>query len=60
VLAQGKGADSEACVESWMQGNAQAVDRCRQVLGDLQAGTQADFTMLSVAMGEIRALQRGS
>ncbi len=46
-------------VERWMALNDQAVSRCRQVLADLQGGGKPDFTMLSVAMGEIRSLQRG-
>ena len=33
------------------------VDRCSQVLADLRAHGSPDFTMLSVAMREIRAMQ---
>jgi glutamate dehydrogenase len=59
VLSHGDGGDPEVRIEAWMEVNAQAVARCQQVLTDLQGGAQADFTMLSVAMGEIRSLQRG-
>ncbi len=46
-----------ARVEAWIRDNQAVVDRCRQVLGDLQSSGQPDFAMLSVAMGEIRSLQ---
>ena len=48
---------ARARVDAWVKANRPAVDRCRQVLGDLQSSGQPDFAMLSVAMGEIRALQ---
>jgi glutamate dehydrogenase len=49
---------AESRVKAWIDDNADAVARCQQVLADLQASGQTDFAMLSVAMGEIRALQR--
>jgi glutamate dehydrogenase len=59
VLASAQGRSSaEQRVEGWLQDNAAALQRCRQVLDDLHSAPQADFAMLSVAMGEIRALQR--
>jgi glutamate dehydrogenase len=51
---------AESRVNAWIEDNAAAVARCQQVLADLQVSGQTDFAMLSVAMGEIRALQRGS
>ncbi len=46
-----------ARVDAWLKANQSPVDRCRQVLGDLQSSGQPDFAMLSVAMGEFRGLQ---
>ena len=40
-----------------MQVNAVAVNRCQHILSDLRAAGTPDFTMLSVAMREIRSLQ---
>ena len=47
-----------ARIKAWVDGNELAVNRCRQVLADLKSSGSTDFAMLSVAMGEIRALQR--
>ena len=49
---------TEARIRTWIDNNALAVSRWRQVLADLKAAGSIDFTMLSVAMGEIRGLQR--
>ena len=46
-------------VEAWLAQNRIPVARCRQILGDLSAAGHTDFTMLSVAMGEIRTLRQG-
>ena len=46
-------------VEAWLEQNRIPVARCRQILGDLAGAGQTDFTMLSVAMGEIRTLRQG-
>ena len=46
-------------VEAWLEQNRIPVARCRQILGDLSAAGSTDFTMLSVAMGEIRTLRQG-
>ena len=46
-------------VEAWLERNRIPVARCRQILGDLASVERTDFTMLSVAMGEIRALRQG-
>jgi glutamate dehydrogenase len=51
-------AGAEKRVEAWMDDNAAAVQRFQHVLADLHSSAQADFAMLSVAMGELRALQR--
>ena len=45
-------------VQAWLAQNRIPVARCRQILGDLGSAGQTDFTMLSVAMGEIRALRQ--
>ena len=47
-----------ARVAAWLEQNRIPVARCRQILGDLAGAGQTDFTMLSVAMGEIRALRQ--
>ena len=52
-----KSADAEARIAAWMQDNATAVNRCRQILSDLRAAGNTDFAMLSVAMREIRSLR---
>jgi len=44
-------------IDDWMQRNATAVARCRQILEDLKSGPTPDFAMLSVAMREIRGLR---
>ena len=49
---------TEARIRTWIENNVLAVSRWRQVLADLKAAGSIDFTMLSVAMGEIRGLQR--
>ena len=45
-------------VEAWLAQNRIPVARCRQILGDLASAGRTDFTMLSVAMGEIRTLRQ--
>ena len=46
-------------VEAWLEQNRIPVARCRHILGDLASAGRPDFTMLSVAMGEIRTLRQG-
>jgi glutamate dehydrogenase len=59
VLRAGKAADGpDARIEAWLSANATAVARCGSVLADLEAAGSPDFTMLSVAMREVRALHR--
>ena len=45
-------------VDAWLEQNRIPVVRCRQILGDIESAGQTDFTMLSVAMGEIRTLRQ--
>ena len=47
-----------ARVDAWLEQNRIPVARCRQILGDLAGAGRTDFTMLSVAMGEIRTLRQ--
>ena len=56
-LEMGEASPAER-VEAWLEQNRIPVARCRQILGDLASAGQTDFTMLSVAMGEIRALRQ--
>ena len=46
-------------VEAWLERNRIPVARCWHILGDLASADRTDFTMLSVAMGEIRTLRQG-
>ena len=45
-------------VDAWLEQNRIPVARCRQILADLESAGHTDFTMLSVAMGEIRTLRK--
>ena len=56
-LDAGEAAPAER-VAAWLAQNRIPVARCRQILGDLGSAGQTDFTMLSVAMGEIRTLRQ--
>ena len=61
VLRLDTSADTPAArIDAWMHENSIAVQRCQQILGDLMAVGHADFTMLSVAMGEIRGMQQAN
>ena len=51
-------ATPSARVAAWLDQNRIPVARCRQILGDLAGAGRTDFTMLSVAMGEIRTLRQ--
>ena len=44
-------------VDAWLEQNRVPVARCREILGDLESVGRVDFTMLSVAMGEIHTLR---
>ena len=52
------GAEPAARVDAWLEQNRIPVARCRQILSDLESAGHTDFTMLSVAMGEIRTLRQ--
>ena len=45
-------------IGTWLREAAPALGRWRRVLADLKAAGSIDFAMLSVAMGELRALER--
>ena len=51
-------AEPVARVDAWLDQNRIPVARCRQILADLESAGHTDFTMLSVAMGEIRTLRQ--
>ena len=44
-------------VATWLGVNATAAGRCRRLLDDLRSKDQVDFTMLSVALREIRGMR---
>jgi glutamate dehydrogenase len=56
--ADGRGARER--IAGWSAQNADAVERCVQVLGDIKAGGTADLARLSVAVREIRNLTQSS
>ena len=45
-------------VNAWAEVNAMAVERAKMLFGELGSGSAPDFTMLSVAMRELRALRK--
>jgi len=44
-------------IDAWLQSNALAAERCKRILQDVRSRGSADFTMLSVALREIRGLR---
>ncbi len=52
------GAAPAGRVDAWLRQNRIPLARCRQIVGDLRNAGRTDFTMLSVAMGEIRTLRQ--
>jgi len=52
-------ADLNGSIDVWLASRGRAVKRCQQLLADLKAYGHPDFTMLSVAMRELRAMQAG-
>ena len=46
----------EALANAWQTGNARAVERASQLLGEMRAVPAADASMLTVALRELRAL----
>jgi len=48
--------DAASRIGAWVTQNRDAVDRCSQLLTDLKGGPRTDFSMLSVAMREIRSM----
>lgn len=45
-------------VDNWLTANSLAVRRCRRLMEDLRDKEQVDFTMLSVALRELRGLRQ--
>ena len=45
-------------VDLWLSQNHIHLARCREILSDLRSMERTDFTMISVAMGEIRTLRQ--
>jgi glutamate dehydrogenase len=56
VIQNGPGGKAAARVDGWLENNAERLARLQQLLGELRGGGSPDFTMLSVAMRELRAL----
>ncbi len=45
-------------VEAWLLQNRIHLARCREILSDIKSAERTDFTMISVAIGEIRTLRQ--
>ena len=52
--------EPQSRIRTWIESQALSVSRWRQVLADLKAAGSIDFTMLSVALGELRGLHRAA
>ena len=60
VRSGANGQPARELVESWLQQNAAAVERSRQVLADIRSGGALDLARLSVAVRELRNLIQSS
>jgi glutamate dehydrogenase len=60
VRSGANGQPARELVESWLRGNAAAVERSRQVLADIRSGGALDLARLSVAVRELRNLIQSS
>ncbi len=49
-------ADMDMLVAAWAERNRLPMERCSQIIAELRSGPTPDFTMLSVAMRELRGL----
>ena len=54
------GVSARERIETWSTQNADAVERCLRVLGDIKAGGADDLARLSVAVREIRNVTQSS
>ncbi len=50
------GMGAAECVKTWFTHNADSVERCAQMMGDIRSGESPDLAQLSVAVREIRNL----
>jgi len=60
VRAGADGLGARERIDAWAARNADAVERCLHVLGDIKAGGADDLARLSVAVREIRNLTQSS
>jgi len=60
VRSGANGQPARELVESWLDRNAPAVERSRQVLADIRSGGALDLARLSVAVRELRNLIQSS
>jgi len=56
ALQSGGSGKAPARVDDWIEANGVRLARLQQLLGELRGGSNPDFTMLSVALRELRAL----
>jgi len=57
VLSHSKeGKEAEPLVNHWIEQNSTSVKRCQQILNDLKTAGLADFSMITVAIREIRGM----
>jgi len=60
VSSTSKNAEAGNAVESWLSSNQQAVARVAGILANLQAETQPDYSMFSVALRELLNLAQST
>jgi len=61
VLTKMAAEDSpDSLVDAWISRNEKAVERCRQAIAEIHTGASPDFTMLSVAMRDLRAMRNAA
>ncbi len=59
-VLQAQGADAELAVEVWEEAHHEAVERCLEILSDIEASRTYDTTTLPVALRELRNLIRAT
>ncbi len=52
--------ETDQLVRDWAERNGTAMGRCVRLMSELRSGPTADFTMLSVALRELRALAQAT
>jgi glutamate dehydrogenase len=58
VITNGNASKPKTMVDNWIQQNKPAFDRYEKLMTELRSGSNVDFAMLSVALGEVQTLLR--